>query len=146
MKLGAATAIVFGLGGALPMDRMSAPAQDIALTSDVDALNYALTLEHLEYGFYRDGIGNFTFGADPVKFLATAAAIEATGVSAYQGAAPYLIDNGYLLTAALTIHGVEARHAAYLHLIEGTSPFPDAVNPTLTYDEVVAIVTPFIAG
>ncbi len=34
------------------------------LTSDLDVLNYALTLEHLEYAFYRDGIGLFTFGND----------------------------------------------------------------------------------
>ena len=34
------------------------------LSSDVDVLNYALTLEHLEYAFYRDGVGLFTFGAD----------------------------------------------------------------------------------
>ncbi len=27
--------------------------------SDVDILNYALTLEHLEYAFYRDGLGKF---------------------------------------------------------------------------------------
>ena len=28
-------------------------------TSDVDILNYALTLEHLEYAFYRDGLEKF---------------------------------------------------------------------------------------
>lgn len=89
----------------------------------------------------------YDFGyADLAGFLALAATIEGVGVSAYQGAAPYLIDQPELLTAALTIHGVEARHAAYLNLIEGTSPFPDAVNPTLTYDEVIALVTPFIVG
>ena len=34
------------------------------LISDLDVLNYALTLEHLEYAFYRDGVGLFTFGDD----------------------------------------------------------------------------------
>ena len=43
-----------------------------------------------------------------------------------------------LLTVALTIHGVEARHAAYLNGLQGESPFPEAVNPTLTPDEVLA--------
>lgn len=28
--------------------------------SDIDVLNYALTLEHLEYAFYRDGLNKFT--------------------------------------------------------------------------------------
>ncbi len=32
---------------------------------DLDVLNYALTLEHLEHAFYRDGIDLFDFGADP---------------------------------------------------------------------------------
>jgi hypothetical protein len=99
--------------------------QTSPFASPIDVLNYALTLEHLEATFYREGVAMFD-----------AAAYEAIG----------LIDSDDLLTAALTIHGVEARHAAYLNLIDGTSPFPDAVNPTLTYDEVIALVTPFIVG
>ena len=67
-------------------------------------------------------------------------------MAAYQGAAQYLIDEDELLTAALTIHGVEARHAAYLALVNATSPFPEAVNPTLTPAEVLDIATPFITG
>jgi hypothetical protein len=34
------------------------------MKTDLDVLNYALTLEHLEYAFYRDGVGLFTFGED----------------------------------------------------------------------------------
>ena len=34
-------------------------------TSDVDVLNYALTLEHLEYAFYRDGLD--AFSADEIR-------------------------------------------------------------------------------
>ena len=30
------------------------------LDTPVDVLNYALTLEHLEYAFYRDGLEEFT--------------------------------------------------------------------------------------
>ena len=36
------------------------------------------------------------------------------------------------------------RHAAYLNGLTGESPFPDAFNPTLTPDEVLAIAGPFI--
>ena len=32
----------------------------LAQSTDIDILNYALTLEHLEYAFYRDGIKQFT--------------------------------------------------------------------------------------
>ncbi len=162
----------------------------------VDVLNYALTQEHLEYSFYRDGLEQFAeedfvdagyaavaheyfgairdhelehvetlttvitdLGGEPVEeaeydfgytdiagFISVAQALENTGVSAYQGAAQFLIDEDALLTAALTIHGVEARHAAYLNGLNGASPFPDAVNPTLTPDEVLAIAGPFIVS
>jgi hypothetical protein len=56
-----------------------------------------------------------------------------------------MADDG-LLTAALTIHGVEARHAAYIAVLNGGNPFPEAVNPTLTPAEVLEIATPFITG
>ena len=68
-------------------------------------------------------------------------------MAAYTGAAQYLIDNDDLLTAALTIHGVEARHAAYLNVVTGSdSPFPNAVDAPMTPDEVLAIAGPFITG
>ena len=162
----------------------------------VDVLNYALTLEHLEFAFYRDGLDGFAKGdftdagfdplvykylglirdheqahvetltqvvsdlvGEPVEeatydfgytdvagFVGVAQALENTGVSAYQGAAGFLLGEDALLTAALTIHGVEARHAAYLNGLNGASPFPDATNPALTPDEVLAIAGPFIVS
>jgi rubrerythrin len=164
------------------------------LTSDLDVLNYALTLEHLEYAFYRDGIDLFIFGADsrgqsidtnlaairdhegahvetltsvitdlggepvaeatydfgdaysdPKAFLTTAAALENTGVSAYDGAAQFLTDPE-LLTAAGSIVAVEARHASYLNLLTGELPFPAAFESPLTMDEVLAIAGPFIVS
>ena len=166
------------------------------LETPVDVLNYALTLEHLEHAFYRDGLREFSaddfeatgyagnvyewfgiirdhemehvnvitqaindLGGEPVAeatydfgytdlagFIGVAQVLENTGVSAYQGAAQFLIDEDELLTAALTIHGVEARHAAYLNGLQGESPFPDAVNPTLTPDEVLAAAGSFIVS
>lgn len=87
----------------------------------------------------------YDFGyTDLTSFLATAAAIENLGVGAYTGAAQYLIDNDDLLTAALTIHGVEARHAAYLNILTKANPFPDAVDAPKTKDEVLAVAGPFI--
>lgn len=162
----------------------------------VDVLNYALTLEHLEYAFYRDGLEAFSaedfaaagyadnvygwfgiirdhemehvetitkvivdLGGEPVAeasydfgyadlagFVGVAQVLENTGVAAYQGAAKFLIDEDALLTAALTIHGIEARHAAYLNGLQGESPFPEAFNPTLTPDEVLAAAGPFIVA
>jgi hypothetical protein len=168
------------------------PQAPVTFTDDVDVLNYALTLEHLEHAFYRDGIGQFTFGADPFgedidtnmaairdheaghvetltgvitdlggepvaeatydfgytdasTFLMTAQALENTGVSAYDGAGAAL-QSPDLLTAAGSIVAVEARHASYLNLINGTLPFPAAFETPATPDEVLETVTPFIVS
>lgn len=86
----------------------------------------------------------YDFGyTDLTTFLATAAVLEGVGVSAYGGAAQYLQGENDLLTAALTIHGVEARHAAYLNVVTAQNPFPDAFNAPLTPDEVLELATPF---
>ena len=47
-------------------------------------------------------------------FLSVAQAFEDTGVRAYKGRAAEIVQGGGVLTAALQIHSVEARHAAYL--------------------------------
>lgn len=162
--------------------------------SDVDVLNFALTLEHLEYAYYRDALERFCWrdyqesdslngfgdrvysdiepnlkdirdheethvetltsvikdlGGDPVEeacyefglddvdgFLAVAAVLENTGVSAYAGAAPS-IENPDLIPPALSIHSVEARHASYLNMLNGNDPFPDAFDEAKTMDEVL---------
>lgn len=52
--------------------------------------------------------------SDYDTFLAVAQTFEDTGVRAYKGQAPALIGSGGVLTAALNIHSVEARHAAHI--------------------------------
>jgi len=47
-------------------------------------------------------------------YLALAQSFEDTGVRAYKGAAPLVISNKTVLTAALNIHSVEARHASHI--------------------------------
>ncbi|GGH70360.1 hypothetical protein HNQ91_003000 [Filimonas zeae] len=47
-------------------------------------------------------------------FLAVAQTFEDTGVRAYKGRAAELISNNGVLTAALQIHSVEARHASHI--------------------------------
>lgn len=169
--------------------------------TDVEVLNFALTLEHLEYAFYRDGLERFScrdlkraealrgfsnrirsevqpnledirdheethvdtltsviqdLGGDPVEeacydfgyddaddFLAVAAVLENTGVSAYDGAIS-LIESEGLLTAGATIATVEARHASYLNLLNGESPFPEAFDDPKTPDEVLDAAGGFI--
>ena len=160
---------------------------------DIEILNYALTIEHLEAAFYRDGLAElgveaFTaigfqegvfnrlalageheadhvevlsqtiteLGGEPVQegvyefgytdaegFLGVAQALEDTGVGAYTGAAQFIQDPE-LLTAALTIHGIEGRHASYLAVVNGVVPYPEAFEPALSMDEVLGIAGDFI--
>ena len=76
-RLLSGTALLAG-GGALALSLSPLPAlpglaqsatpagdmMDSPFADDVEVLNYALTLEHLEAAFYRDGIGRFAFGTD----------------------------------------------------------------------------------
>jgi rubrerythrin len=73
------------------------------------------------------------------KFKATAQTLEDTGVKAYKGQAPK-IKNDTVLAAALAIHSVEARHAAWIREIRGASPAPAAFDTALTKKQVLAAV------
>ena len=90
--------------------------------------------------------GRYDVGSANVgEFLGAAQVLENVGVAAYTGAAQYLIGNDELLTAALTIHGVEARHAAYLSLLTGISPFPHATEAPLTPEQALEAAGLFAA-
>ena len=82
--------------------------------------------------------------AKQATFLQTAMALEDTGVSAYAGAAP-MIANKKTLAAALSVHSVEARHAAWVRQIIGhggsPSPAPSAFDPARSKAEVLKVVT-----
>jgi len=214
-KVAGGGALALLAASAAPGASRLARAQDFA--DDLDILNYALTLEHLEATFYREGLeafgdedfadavagdgtdnatpdaapaaadaetprpsrtrleeirdheaahvvaltdtitqlggspvpeGEYDFGGafdDFGAFLDTAQALENTGVSAYAGAAPFIADDT-ILAAALGIHSVEARHAAYLNELNGESPFPDAVDAPLTRAQVLEIAGGFIVS
>jgi hypothetical protein len=177
-----------GRRGAAPTRLAALQSQ---LATDIDVLNYALTLEHLEAAFYQmtgdydlgtDPFGNaindwlamvgehetahvatltevigqlggepvaaaqYDFGVtDAASFLTTAMTLENVGVAAYDGAAQFL-QNADLLLAAGGIVAVEARHAAYLNLVNGASPFPAAVETPMTPDEVLAAAGGFIVA
>ena len=161
-------------------------------TSDVDILNFALTLEYLEAAFYAEAVSKGKLSGEAKKFAAqvakdeaahvaflkgalgskavakpmfnfkgttgaqgtflkTAMVLEDTGVSAYAGAAP-MITNKKTLSAALSVHSVEARHAAWVRDILGSGsaplPAPVAFDPARSGAAVLKIVksTGFITG
>jgi hypothetical protein len=72
----------------------AAPAAKRAAIDDATILNYALTLEHLENTFYRQGLANFTeadfkaagFDAEAYNRIKTISSDEATHVSFLSGA------------------------------------------------------------
>jgi len=175
-------------GSGVAMTRLTA---QMDFADDIDVLNYALTLEHLEAAFYElassyelgeDPFGNsindyvamigqhetahvdtltqvitdlggepvaraeYDFGVtDSQSFLMTAATLEGVGVAAYDGAGA-AIQNPDLLTAAGSIVAVEARHAAYLNVVIGMSPFPSAVETPMSKTEVLDAAGPFIVS
>jgi rubrerythrin len=156
---------------------------------DLEIVQYALTLEHLETDFYdaviKAGVikdkalakvatsirdneqehvdaltktvqqlgGNpqkpqTTFdsvingGAD--KVLETAATVENLGAAAYLGQAPR-IKSKDVLAAALSIHTVEARHAAALNRVVGKTIVPDgAFAKPASMEEVLPQIKPFL--
>lgn len=149
---------------AVPVSLLSALPNVAKADTDslIGVLNYALTLEHLEYNYYQMGLdsgvidtaerpifqkirdhelahvnfltevisnvlmgtpvaepsfdftagGNFMPFDDYPTFLALAQAFEDTGVRAYKGQAGNVMESDVVLTAALSIHSVEARHAS----------------------------------
>jgi rubrerythrin len=91
----------------------------------------------------------------PASILKAAADVENLGAAAYLGQAPR-IKSKEILAAALSIHSVEARHAAALNRLtrrgfQGSGPLdgsiPDgAFAKPMTMDQVLAQVKPFLAS
>jgi hypothetical protein len=68
-------------------------------------------------GPFKDVLTNYD------TFLAVAQVFEDTGVRAYKGQAGFLLKNQVVLTAALSIHAVEARHASAIRQIRSQKPW-----------------------
>jgi rubrerythrin len=85
----------------------------------------------------------------PTKILRTAAAVENLGAAAYLGQAGR-IKSKEILAAALSIHSVEARHAAALNELIGAGfkgSLPDGAFATpMSMAQVLKQVQPFIAS
>ena len=115
----------------------------------IDIRDHEIT--HVE--FLRGALGagavgpcTFKFAAalkDVSSFLETAQLLENTGVMAYDGAIRY-VDAGDNLQAGAQIATVEARHASYLNLINGDSPFPSAFDMGKKPSEIFAAAKGFI--
>ncbi len=79
-------------------------------------------------------------------FLELAQTFEDNGVKAYKGQAGNLITSSSLLTAALRIHSVEARHAAEIRHLRGEKPWTGAFDEPATKEQILSATRPFIRG
>jgi hypothetical protein len=82
-----------------------------------------------------NGSGNGPFKtvfSDYGLFLAVAQTFEDTGVRAYKGQAASLMSNNDVLTAALNIHSVEARHASHIRSMRRVNLSNPAIKPWIT--------------
>lgn len=79
-----------------------------------------------------------TVFSDYNVFLAIAQAFEDTGVRAYKGQAGNIQSNATVLTAALSIHSVEARHASHIRSMRraiGQFGATTALKPWITLNQ-----------
>lgn len=83
----------------------------------------------------------------PAAFLKTAVAFEDLAVAAYAGQAPQLRSDA-ALAAALSIHSVEARHAAWMRYLVGAAPAQAAFDEPRAKADVARLVrtTNFVAS
>ena len=185
MRLSAAATVATALAAATSLPTLAMGLSQSA-SQDMDILNYALTLEHLEAAAYKavnaSGLlsGNVLklfqefgghesthvtaltdtikkLGGTPVaaqamynfpsfksqsEIVTYFQGVEELGASAYLGQAPRL-QNPDLLTAAVSIHNVEAQHASVLGDLIGVQP--PAFGTPKTMDQVLAVVMPLLS-
>ena len=82
---------------------------------------------------------------DEKSLLMMAATVEDLGAAAYLGQAAR-IESKEILAAALSIHSVEARHAAVLREVTGAEPAPRAFSEPADAATVLETVKPFIVS
>tara|TARA_R110002020_G_scaffold25225_12_gene82148 strand:- start:1749 stop:2405 length:657 start_codon:yes stop_codon:yes gene_type:complete len=90
-------------------------------------------------GTYPDVFSNFD------TFLTLSQTFEDLGVAAYKGQAGNLMGSKEILTVALQIHSVEARHASEVRRIGLKFGWDGAYDKPLSKNAVLAAAAPFLA-
>ncbi|MEP6682257.1 MAG: ferritin-like domain-containing protein [Parafilimonas sp.] len=80
-----------------------------------------------------------TVFSDYATFLAVSQTLEDTGVRAYKGQATHAQMNDTVLTAALQIHSVEARHASYVRSLRSAYHNDETIRPWITGNSTAGI-------
>jgi hypothetical protein len=113
------------------------------LRSTITALGGTpVTLTAASFDFTGHGAFPTVF-TDYAVFLAVSQAFEDTGVRAYKGQATNLMSNNDVLTAALQIHSVEARHAAHIRKLRAAAA---GIKPWITLNNAGGLPAAIYAG
>lgn len=122
---------------------VAAPVMGAVERAHVGALRSALGSRAIARPFF-DFQGTTESDGD---FLKTAVALEDLGTSAWKGQLTE-IESRPVLAVALSVHTVEARHAAWMRKLVGVSPVGPALDAPTTRGETLRLVasTGFIAG
>ena len=108
------------------------------LKAQITALGGApITYTGAEFDFTGGNTAAFTgpfalAKSDPGVLLALAQVLEDTGVRAYKGQLDKLMSDKDILTAAVRIHSVEARHAARIRLLRNVTGLKPWITSTAT--------------
>lgn len=130
LRANAATSLPIPAGeqrNAIIMIRDSEKKHVDFLKQVLTSLNQTPVSEKSGYDFTASGTFPDIF-TNYGTFLAVAQAIEDTGVRAYKGRAGEIKGEKVVLTAALGIHAVEARHAAKIRYMRRMNGAKDAFN------------------
>lgn len=130
LRANAATSLPIPVGeqrNAIMMIRDSEKKHVDFLKQVLTSLNQTPVSEKSSYDFTASGTFPDIF-TNYGTFLAVAQAIEDTGVRAYKGRAGEIKGEKVVLTAALGIHAVEARHAAKIRYMRRMNGAKDAFN------------------
>jgi len=124
--------------------QMGALDGELALFARVVGRHEAAHVQALRQALGRRAVARPRFNfrgttEDAEAFTATAIVLEDTGVRAYAGQAPR-VGSDTILEAALAIHSVEARHAAWIRDIAGEPPAPLAFDRPLSRAAVLRAV------
>jgi len=163
MASGTTDAMATGATMPIPGATVENPFGTLAnLSNDIEILNFALVLEHLEADFYARVLAAHAarpYLRDRIPFvankLASDEAIHVTAVTeqirrgggtpigAYLGAAPRVKSRDYLQFAA-SIYGIEARHTGLIRFLSGRTFAPDDREAPFTAMQVVKRAAPYI--
>jgi hypothetical protein len=114
--------------------------QFITTVADHEAKHVALLEDVLGKAAIKKPSFDFSSAlTDEKTFLATAQVLEDTGVAAYAGQGPNIAQKA-VVVAALGIHSVEARHAAWVRFLNMSSPAPGITDAPKRESTVLAAV------